>query len=246
MVGRVAEAERLALAAHELGDPAHARHAHTNKAAPRLSQRRREDRLAEYVATVETFVSRHPALVAWRAVLPLAHMLRGEREEGLAAFEDLARDDFAAISRDMFWFTAVCIVSEACALIGDAERAEVLYAMLAPYSERMVQVTQAACFGSAHRFLGLLAMTAGRTDDAAAHFEAALARNLDRGVLPVVPFIRTEYAQMLLARRGPGDIARAHELVTAALAQAEAANIAMLVARLRPMLEACESLTTHP
>ncbi len=246
MVGRVGEAERLAQEAHELGTRAQARDADTIYAAQLLTLRRREDRLAEYVSTVETFVERHPALVAWRAVLPLAHMLRGEREEGLAAFEELARDDFAAIPRDMFWFTAVCIVSEACALIGDAARAEVLYGMLAPYRERMVQVTQAACFGSANRFLGLLAMTAGRVDDAAEHFEDALRINVERGVLPVTPFIRTEYAHMLLARRGPGDVERAHELVTAALAQAEAAGIAMLIARLRPLLEACESLAARP
>src|SRR4029077_2440132 len=100
----------------------------------------------EYVATVEPWRERHPPVVAWRAVLPLAHLLNGEREEGLAAFEELAHDDFAAIPRDMFWFTAVCVASEACALIGDATRARVLYAMLVPHRDRMVQVTQAACF----------------------------------------------------------------------------------------------------
>ena len=178
MIGQVAEAERLAAEAHELGTRAQARDADTIYAAQLLTLRRREDRLAEYVSTVEEFVERHPALVAWRAVLPLAHMIRGEREEGMAVFEDLARDDFAAVARDMFWFTAVCIVSEACALIGDAARAEVLYGMLAPYRERMVQVTQAACFGSAHRFLGLLAATMGELDTASEHFEAALAINV--------------------------------------------------------------------
>ena len=123
MSGRVAEAERLARQAHELGQRAQARDADTIYAAQMLTLRRREDRLAEYVSTVETFVERHPALVAWRAVLPLAHLLNGEREEGLAAFEELALDDFAAIPRDMFWFTAVCVASEACALIRDAARA---------------------------------------------------------------------------------------------------------------------------
>ena len=128
MSGRVAEAERLARQAHELGQRAQARDADTIYAAQLLTLRRREDRLAEYVSTVETFVERHPALVAWRAVLPSAHLLNGEREEGAAAFEEIAVDDFAAIPRDMFWFTAVCVAGEACKLLGDAARAAQLYA----------------------------------------------------------------------------------------------------------------------
>ena len=200
MSGRVAEAERLAREAHELGQRAQSRDADTIYAAQLLTLRRREDRLAEYVSTVETFVERHPALVAWRAVLPLAHLLNGEREEGQVAFEELAEDDFAAVPRDMFWFTATCVLAEACSHLGDAIRARQLHAQLLPYRNRMVQVTQAACFGSAERFLGLLAATFGDIDLASEHFEAALALNAERGVLPLIPFIRVEYAQRLLAR----------------------------------------------
>lgn len=246
MSGRVTEAERLAREAHELGQRAGARDADTIYAAQLLTLRRREDRLAEYVSTVETFVERHPALVAWRAVLPLAHLLNGEREEGVAAFEELAEDGFAAVPRDMFWFTAMCVLGEACSHIGDVERARELHAALLPYRDRMVQVTQAACFGSAERFLGLLAATFGDVDAAAEHFEAALALNADRGVLPLIPFIRVEYAQRLLARGTPADAERARELVGTAYREAEAAGIAMLVARLKPLLDALQSPTsTH-
>ena len=91
MSGRVAEAERLAREAHELGQRAQSRDADTIYAAQLLTLRRREDRLAEYVSTVETFVERHPALVAWRAVLPLAHLLNGEREEGAGRLRGAGR-----------------------------------------------------------------------------------------------------------------------------------------------------------
>jgi tetratricopeptide (TPR) repeat protein len=233
MSGRVVEAERLARHAHELGRRAQARDADTIYAAQLLTLRRREDRLAEYVSTVETFVERHPALVAWRAVLPLAHLLNGEREDGQAAFEELAEDGFAAIPYDMFWFTAVCVASEACALLGDADRARELYALLIPHRDRMVQVTQAACFGSAERFLGLLASTFGDIDAAAEHFEAALEKNARRGVVPLIPFIRVEFAQMLLAAERPQ---RARALLEEALREAETAGISQLVARVRPLL----------
>ena len=167
--------------------------------------------------------------------------MNGEREEGVAAFEELAEDGFAAVPRDMFWFTAMCVLGEACSHIGDVERARELHAVLLPYRDRMVQVTQAACFGSAERFLGLLAATYGDVDAASEHFEAALALNADRGVLPLIPFIRVEYAQRLLARGTPADAERARELVGTAYREAEAAGISMLVARLKPLLDALGS-----
>ncbi|MDA0172943.1 hypothetical protein OJ998_27830, partial [Solirubrobacter taibaiensis] len=238
MSGRVAEAERLARDAHELGQRAQSRDADTIYAAQLLTLRRREDRLAEYVSTIETFVERHPALVAWRAALPLAHLLNGEREEGEASFEELVEDDFAAVPLDMFWFTATCVLAEACSHLGDAIRARQLHAQLLPYRDRMVQVTQAACFGSAERFLGLLAATFGDIDLASEHFEAALALNARRGVLPLIPFIRVEYAQRLLARGRGSDAERARELLVTAYREAETAGIAMLVARLKPLLDA--------
>ena len=105
--------------------------------------------------------------------------------------------------------------------------------MLLPYRDLMVQVTQAACFGSSERFLGLLAATFGDVDAAVEHFEGALRNNASRGVLPLIPFIRVEFAQVLLAAERP-EPARA--LLEQALAEAESAGISMLVARVRPML----------
>jgi hypothetical protein len=169
-------------------------------------------------------------------VLPLAHLLNGEREEGQAAFEELVEDDFAAVPQDMFWFTAMCVLGEACSHLGDADRARELHAQLLPYRDRMVQVTQAACFGSAERFLGLLAATFGDLDAASEHFEAALARNAERDNLPLIPFIRVEYAQKLLAAGRDAD--RARQLLATAYREAEAAGITMLVARLKPLLDA--------
>jgi hypothetical protein len=42
------------------------------------------------------------------------------------------------------------------------------------------------CWGSVHRFPGLAAATAGRPDDARAHFEAALDRHTALGGAPLV------------------------------------------------------------
>ena len=162
MAGRVGDAERLAREAFDLGRRAQARDAETIYTAQVLILRRREDALSDYVSTIERYVSENPALYAWRAILPMAHLMSGNTQAGVAQFRALAQDEFAAIPRDMFWFTAIALLGETCALIGDREQAPVLYRLLEPHSEKLVQITQAASLGSTHRFLALLVDRAGR------------------------------------------------------------------------------------
>lgn len=68
------------------------------------------------------------------------------------------------------------------------------------------------------RVLGLLAHTLGRIDDAAAHFEDALAFCRDR-FHSEQGHVSYEYAVLLFARRGPGDRERAIELMFDAYAK---------------------------
>jgi tetratricopeptide (TPR) repeat protein len=234
MAGRVGDAERLAREAYELGLRAQSRDADTIYAAQVLVLRRREDALAEYVSTIERYVSENPSLIAWRAILPMAHLLSGNAEQGVAQFRELARDEFDAVPRDMFWFTAIALLGETCALIGDREQAGVLYRLLEPHSERLVQITQAANLGSTHRFLALLAAAQGDFARAEAHFEAALERNTAAGLRPVVALMRREYAEMLIAR---GDPVRAQELLRQTLREAEASGMSQLISRVRMRLD---------
>ncbi len=149
----------------------------------------------------------------------MAHLLAGDTQAGVIEFRSLARDEFAAIPRDMFWFTAIALLGETCALIGDREQAAVLYRLLSPHSEKLVQCTQAANLGSTHRFLALLSAALGNLDAAEHHFEAALERNNACGLRPVVALMRREYAEMLIAR---GDTLRAADLLRETLREAEA------------------------
>ena len=47
-----------------------------------------------------------------------------------------------------------------------------LYRLLEPHRDKLVQITQAASLGSTHRFLALLAAAQGDLDAAERHFEA--------------------------------------------------------------------------
>jgi hypothetical protein len=68
------------------------------------------------------------------------------------------------------------------------------------------------------RYLGLAATTAGRLDEAAEHFEAALAMNERMGARPWLALTQRDYARMLRHRYARGDRERAHGLAEAALA----------------------------
>ena len=168
----------------------------------------------------------------------MAHLMSGDTQAGVAQFRELARDEFAAIPRDMFWFTAIALLGETCALIGDVEQAPVLYRLLAPHSERLVQVSQAANLGSTHRFLALLSAAQGQFEGAEHHFEAGLERNAACGLRPVVALMRREFAEMLIAR---GDPVRARDLLRQTLKEAEQGGMSQLISRVRMRLDELEA-----
>ena len=86
----------------------------------------------------------------------------------------------------MFWLTAITVLAEACALLGDADRARTLYAMLEPYAELNVQVGAACCFGSTLRFMAEVAGAMGDWAAMERDFERALELNAAWNNRPVI------------------------------------------------------------
>lgn len=96
--------------------------------------------------------------------------------EARAKFERLAANDFEDLPVDTQWLVGMARVGEVAARLGDVERSRRLYDELAPFASEVVVVGRAAsCNGPVTRYLGLFAATHGRTSDAIAHLEAALA-----------------------------------------------------------------------
>jgi DNA-binding SARP family transcriptional activator len=209
MAGNMDEIEPLAERFHALGIESQARDTETVYTAQLIALRRRQERLSDFVSTVRSAVEAHPTLLAWRAVLPLAHVASGDPRAAVAEFEWFAHDGFSRVRRDMFWFTTVCVLAETCALLQDTARAQVLYELLEPFRERNVQVTQAASWGSSERFLGLLAAVREHWDTAEAHFESAIAKNEAGGNAAAASLVRRDLAKMLVARHAEGDLGRA-------------------------------------
>jgi DNA-binding CsgD family transcriptional regulator len=150
--------------------------------------------------------------------LALIYSELGLAQEARAEFEHLAADDFADIPRDARWVMCMAYLAEVCAFLGDARRAATLYHFLTPHDGYNLLVgPTAACFGAASRYLGLLAATMGRWQEAQQHFEDALAVNARMGAKPWLAHTQQTYAAMLLARGRAGDQERAMSLLAGAL-----------------------------
>ncbi len=113
---------------------------------------------------------------------------------------------------------------------GDKESAQVQYEELLPY--RGVMIWGYPPVPVTDRILGLLAQTTGRLDDAAVHFEDAIAFCAN-GLEPEQAHTSYDYAGMLLARDGPEDRQKAASLRNEALALSSKLGMRPLRERVR-------------
>jgi tetratricopeptide (TPR) repeat protein len=234
--GRFAEAERLAQQALAFGQQAQVENADGVFGIQMFLLRREQGRLAELAPAVRYFVRQHTA-TAWRPGLALIYSELGLVQEARVEFEHLAQHDFTDLPRDGLWLTCITYLAEVCVFLQDTARAATLYRLLHPYAGRNVSVGGAvACYGAASRYLGMLATTMARWDEAEQHFQEAMAMNTRTGARPWLAHTQHDYAAMLLARGQPEDRVQAMTLLEEALATARELGMRALEARLTARL----------
>ena len=162
---------------------------------------------ASSCADIEALAGAEPDAVAWRSILPLAHLDAGDRTAARTAYDRALAGGTAAIPRNMYWLAATASLAEAAAELGDAARRR---ARCTPSSSPTrtgsssgaSAATPARCSGCSAR----TAAVAGRPDAARAHFEAALARHaaLDAAAAPRPHALRLRRipARRVARRRG--------------------------------------------
>ena len=96
----------------------------------------------------------------------------GRDEDARGHLEFVMRDGLDDLPSDYTALTIAVYASVACAQLADTVKAKRLYEILEPWRDRLV-TTGAGWFGATEHYLGLLAATLGRRDEAAAHFAAA-------------------------------------------------------------------------
>ena len=92
------------------------------------------------------------------------------------------------------------------------------------------------CYGSAGRYLGMLAATLGEFGKAEAHFEHALEMNQRIGARPRLAHTKAEYALLLRRRGRRGDSERAEALANEAWEVATELDMALVKQRLQPKI----------
>ena len=166
---------------------------------------------------IDHYRARYPDVPAWHVAFLYRLTRLGCVDEVRRELDAVSEQSLVTFDRAGTWLTAMSYLSEAIALVGDQERAAVLYPLLLPYAERNATLSLIAYRGSIARPLGLLAATLGRVEDAARHFDAALAINRRMGMRPLIAVTLLDYARFL-ARQGESRVDRAYELAEEARA----------------------------
>jgi tetratricopeptide (TPR) repeat protein len=214
--GRLGEAEELAGRCYELGldvgDADALGWYGAQLVAIRWMQGRGEDVLPLLGDLVHSPTVAEPCtgFVAAQAALAAA---TGDLDTARSALASLRSGGLGNVPPSSIWSATMLGACEAAFALGDAETAAEAYDLLVPYADLPVMASLAvACFGSAHRPLGLAALAVGDLERAIEHLEAAVAADLAVGNLPCHAIDRATLADALDLRRGAGDAERASEL----------------------------------
>jgi class 3 adenylate cyclase/tetratricopeptide (TPR) repeat protein len=233
MQGHFADGERLAQQALAVGQGLQTENAAGIFGLQMFMLRREQGRLKEVEPVVRYFVQQHSASAAWGPGLALLYCELGLTEQARSAFEPLAQHDFTDLPRDGLWMACMIYLVDTCTYLGDVPRAAILHEVLLPFAERNVVIASGVfCCGALSRYLGALATVMGRWDEAAKHFEDAMAMNARMEAWPWLAHTRHQYANMLLARRQPGDTENAAVMLEAALTTARELGMRALEERI--------------
>ena len=163
---------------------------------------------------IKRYIENFPEIPSMRATLANLYFRLGRREDAQREFDQVAAQDFANLPRDASWVVTMANLAYICSYINDVRRAAILYDLLLPFAPRQLVIGGAAIgVGSILRFLGILATTMSRWEEAVAHFEGALLMNTRIGAIPFVALTQQEYGAMLLKRGDPGDREKAHQIL---------------------------------
>jgi hypothetical protein len=225
--GRVDEAERLASDTFALGQAAGDPEAPFIFALERfqiLLDEGRPDEVERVLERVGPEGTPQPLLESMQALL---HCERGRDEEARQSLDRHAHSAFADVPVNNTWLMTLSNWAEVSARLGDPAGAERLAEILSPYAEQLPLFAGTANGGVA-LYLGMLATTLRRYEEAEARYSSAEAFHARIGAPIWLGRTRLEWARMLLDRQGRADPGRAQELLRQVLATTRELGLARL------------------
>ena len=172
------------------------------------------DRAAEVERFVREEVLTRPlsggAAAVWNGNLALFMAEAGLEARAREYLDRVADCDDTELTQNVDGRSGAALAAEACALLGDERLAPRFYELLLPRDGLCILGGRGVYFrGAVARYLGLLAATMGRADDAVRHLEDALETNTRAQAPPWIARSLLDLARALLARGRPGDELRA-------------------------------------
>jgi len=220
--GRLGEVESLAQQALQMGQETQNQNATLAYGVQMALAFTEQGRYDELEPLMVSFTDLYPSIRAGvRSTLAVLYKAQNRHDEARGEFEQFAARAFADIPRNLSWLFSIAYLSDVCAALRDADRAQVLYQLLLPFADLNVGIGPVVLVGPVARYLGLLATTMGRWEEAASHFESAVAMSGRMGMRQAIAHAEADYAAMLLQRDGPGDRAKSLVLANQALATAQ-------------------------
>lgn len=230
--GRVDEAEAAAAACLGLGTAVGDADAVGYYGVHLLAVRALQARETEVLEVFEAIARspEHPgADVAVLAACAMLAARAGQHARAKALLRECAGGGLVALKRSTTWLTAVVALADAACAVGDTDVAAQAHEVLVPHADLPVMPSFAvACFGSVERTLGTTALLLGRTDEAVAHLEAAVAACTRWEDRPAELQARSDLAHALLEA---GEVGAAHRELGQAVAGARALGLTALADR---------------
>jgi tetratricopeptide (TPR) repeat protein len=204
--GRLAEAEELipkALASREQAFPQVAIPVYRLQRATLFEFR---GRLGEVLPDLVALVADYPTRPMFRCALAHAHARVGHADDARAALGEMSADGVAALPFDQEWLLGMAFLAESAAILDDTAAQATLYDALLPWAALNTGDHPEGIRGSAARYLGLIAPS---PEQAAEHFEDALAMNERMGARPWLAYTQTDCARLVPGREALQDAALA-------------------------------------
>lgn len=231
--GDFQRAETLSQEAREIGTTTQVASADGVFGVQMFSIRREQHRLAEVAPIIKRFIEEDPLQAAWRPGFALIASDLGFMDAAKRRLAEHAEEGFH-VSFDGKRSTSLSYLAEVAVAVDDVPSATRLYDLMLDYRHMTITAGIATvCYGSASRYLGMLAVTMGDQKAALEHFEHALTMNAAMGARPWLAHAQGELARLLLKRADHDAIKRAEALTNEAWATAAELGMVRLQRRLK-------------
>lgn len=154
-----------------------------------------------------------PELLTLRAALGVLRLATGRPAAAATILDELAGRDLGELAVEVSAMVTYCFSALIATGLDDRPRCAQVHRLLAPHAEQIAVWAVGLGIGSVAHHLGRLAAAAGDLDEADGHFAAAVRLEQRAGGRIWLARTHLEWAGVLLARRRPGDVDRAHALL---------------------------------